>query len=131
MPTVEKDDKQEAGDDEEAGSAPLDDADVEILKSYGTGPYSRPIRKVDVDIKEMVQKIDKLCGVRESDSGLAPPSQWDLAGDRYVFNNEQPLQVARCTKIINPGTADSKYIINVKQIAKFVVVSHTCNQRTR
>lgn len=28
------------------------------------------------------------------------------------------LQVARCTKIINPGTDEAKYVINVKQIAK-------------
>lgn len=34
---------------------------------------------------------------------------------------EQPLQVARCTKIINADTDDPKYIINVKQFAKFVV----------
>jgi 26S proteasome regulatory subunit T1 len=31
------------------------------------------------------------------------------------------LQVARCTNIINPGLDDSKDVINVKQIAKFVV----------
>jgi 26S proteasome regulatory subunit T1 len=31
------------------------------------------------------------------------------------------VQVARCSKIINPNTADAKYMINVKQIAKFVV----------
>jgi 26S proteasome regulatory subunit T1 len=37
---------------------------------------------------------------------------------------EQPLQVARCTKIINSGTDDAKYIINVKQFAKFVVDLH-------
>jgi 26S proteasome regulatory subunit T1 len=30
-------------------------------------------------------------------------------------------QVARCTKIINADTDDAKYIINVKQFAKFVV----------
>lgn len=29
--------------------------------------------------------------------------------------------MARCTKIINPNTDDAKYMINVKQIAKFVV----------
>ena len=29
--------------------------------------------------------------------------------------------MARCTKIINADTEDSKYIINVKQFAKFVV----------
>jgi 26S proteasome regulatory subunit T1 len=39
------------------------------------------------------------------------------------MQEEQPLQVARCTKII-PDEKDpekSKYVINVKQIAKFVV----------
>lgn len=30
-------------------------------------------------------------------------------------------QVARCTKIINADSDDPKYIINVKQFAKFVV----------
>merc|ERR1711871_77404 len=38
-----------------------------------------------------------------------------------MMQEEQPLQVARCTKIINPGQDDAKYMINVKQIAKFVV----------
>ncbi|MBA0836534.1 hypothetical protein Goarm_008742 [Gossypium armourianum] len=35
-----------------------------------------------------------------------------------MMQEEQPLQVARCTKIINPNTEDAKYVINVKQIAK-------------
>lgn len=40
----------------------------------------------------------------------------------YKFwTGEQPLQVARCTKIINADSEDAKYIINVKQFAKFVV----------
>ena len=34
------------------------------------------------------------------------------------------MQVARCTKIINSGNDDAKYIINVKQFAKFVVDLH-------
>jgi len=38
-----------------------------------------------------------------------------------LFAGEQPLQVARCTKIISTETEDPKYIINVKQFAKFVV----------
>lgn len=39
------------------------------------------------------------------------------------MQEEQPLQVARCTKIIQDekDTEKSKYVINVKQIAKFVV----------
>lgn len=38
-----------------------------------------------------------------------------------MMQAEQPLQVARCTKIITSEGEDSKYVINVKQIAKFVV----------
>jgi len=59
--------------------------------------------------------------VKESDTGLAPPIQWDLVADKQMMQEEQPLQVARCTKIINAGGEDAKYVINVKQIAKFVV----------
>lgn len=38
-----------------------------------------------------------------------------------MMQEEQPLQVARCTKIINANTDDAQYVINIKQIAKFVV----------
>merc|ERR1711871_1865907 len=38
-----------------------------------------------------------------------------------MMQEEQPLQVARCTKIINAGQDDAMYMINLKQIAKFVV----------
>jgi 26S proteasome regulatory subunit T1 len=46
---------------------------------------------------------------------------WDLAGDKQMMQEQQPLLVARCTKIINPGSDDVKYIISLRQIAKFVV----------
>lgn len=112
---------KDVGEDKEPEVRPLDDADIHILKSYGLGPYANSIKKVDTNIKDMVSKINKVCGVRESDTGLSVPSQWDLMSDKKMMQEEQPLQVARCTKIINPGSDDTKYIINVKQIAKFVV----------
>jgi 26S proteasome regulatory subunit T1 len=84
-----------------------------------------------------------LSGVKESDTGLASPNLWDLAADRQRMGEEHPLQVARCTKIIplDPKAAEAakavnpigaaqgqkgadeqdKYVINIKQIAKFVV----------
>lgn len=63
---------------------------------------------------------------------------WDLVGDKQMMSEEAPLQVARCTKIIagesdasggnggnnsanSSNAAGNKYVINVKQIAKFVV----------
>jgi len=68
-----------------------------------------------------VKQINELKGIKESDTGLAPPSQWDLVADKRMMQEEQPLQVARCTKIIDKGSEDAKYIINIKQYAKYVV----------
>ncbi|CAH8337200.1 unnamed protein product [Eruca vesicaria subsp. sativa] len=106
---------------DEKNPRPLDEDDIALLKTYGLGPYSAPIKKVEKEIKDLAKKINDLCGIKESDTGLAPPSQWDLVSDKQMMQEEQPLQVARCTKIISPNTEDAKYVINVKQIAKFVV----------
>ena len=99
-------------------------------------------------MKDIEKKIKEKAGVKESDTGLAPSHLWDIVGDRQRLSEEHPLQVARCTKIIKSekqprasssiagvagsgaaGAAeeedddddDAKYVINLKQIAKFVV----------
>ncbi|KAF1322352.1 26s protease regulatory subunit 7, partial [Globisporangium splendens] len=99
----------------------LDEGDIALLKTYGMGPYSRVIKQVEDDIKKAQTTVNDLIGIKESDTGLSLPSQWDLVSDKQMMQEEQPLQVARCSKIINAGEEDAKYMINVKQIAKFVV----------
>ena len=134
-------------DDDSAAPPPLDSEDIALLKSYGLGPYSVPIKEIEDEIKKHQQTVKELIGIKESDTGLSQPSQWDLVGDKQMMQEEAPLQVARCTKIIageeggggGGGNADgagagagagpapsaalagNKYVINVKQIAKFVV----------
>jgi 26S proteasome regulatory subunit T1 len=109
-----------------------------LLKSYGLGPYTTKIKTLEEEIKTHQQTVKDLIGIKESDTGLSQPSQWDLVGDKQMMSEEAPLQVARCTKIIAgdaeeaPAAAaasqnsqnaagSNKYVINVKQIAKFVV----------
>jgi len=99
----------------------LDEAEIAVLKSYGAGPYDKAIKKTEEDVQSILKRVNELAGIKESDTGLAPPALWDLAADKQALQSEQPLQVARCTKIINEGSDDAKYIINVKQFAKFVV----------
>jgi 26S proteasome regulatory subunit T1 len=99
----------------------LDKKDIEILKTYGKGPYHNEIKSLESEILTKTKKVNQIIGIKESDTGLAPPSQWDLVADKQTMQEDQPLQVARCTKIIDKGSEDAKYIINVKQIAKFVV----------
>lgn len=107
------------------------------------GPYSTKIKTLEEEIKTHQQTVKDLIGIKESDTGLSPPSMWDLVGDKQMMSEEAPLQVARCTKIIagdsdngggdggsgggsggnmnSSSAAGNKYVINVKQIAKFVV----------
>jgi 26S proteasome regulatory subunit T1 len=128
-------------EDDKDVAPPLDEGDIALLKTYGLGPYATAIKNAEEEIKKHQQTVKDLIGIKESDTGLSPPSQWDLVGDKQMMSEEAPLQVARCTKIIageegeNEGSgnrdmanamnssnaAGNKYVINVKQIAKFVV----------
>jgi 26S proteasome regulatory subunit T1 len=128
-------------EDEKDAPPPLDEGDIALLKSYGLGPYSTLVKNLEEEIKKHQTEVKNLIGIKESDTGLSPPSMWDLVGDKQMMSEEAPLQVARCTKIItgetdpsassgsgsgggssgNAQPVPSKYVINVKQIAKFVV----------
>lgn len=129
-------------EDDKDAPPPLDEGDIALLKAYGLGPYTTAIKKAEEEIKKHQQTVKDLIGIKESDTGLSPPSQWDLVGDKQMMSEEAPLQVARCTKIIAGEDGDNdaapaggglgamgnasnssgnKYVINVKQIAKFVV----------
>jgi 26S proteasome regulatory subunit T1 len=131
-------------EEKEDAPPPLDEGDIALLKSYGLGPYSVSIKTLEEEIKKHQQTVKDLIGIKESDTGLSPPSMWDLVGDKQMMSEEAPLQVARCTKIISgegdsengggggggggppnamnsSNAAGNKYVINVKQIAKFVV----------
>jgi 26S proteasome regulatory subunit T1 len=115
-------------EENESTPPPLDEGDIALLKSYGLGPYSTKIKMLEEEIKQHQTTVKELIGIKESDTGLSPPSMWDLVGDKQMMSEEAPLQVARCTKIITE-TSDQpqqqqqqhKYVINIKQIAKFVV----------
>merc|ERR1712196_451982 len=99
----------------------LDSQDIKLLTTFGVGPYAETIKTVEADIIKVSKSVDDARGIKESDTGLAAPSTWDLVADKQVMQQENPLQVARCTKIINADTENAMYMINVKQIAKFVV----------
>ena len=53
-----------------------DEADIDILKKYGKGPYSEKIKNIEEEVKNFAKDINKLCCIRESDTGLALPSNW-------------------------------------------------------
>lgn len=100
---------------------PLTEQDIALIKRYGKGPYTEKIKAVEDDIKTYNTKITALCGIKESDTGLALPAQWNLQQDAMMMKQESTLQVGRCTKIMNKGSEDAKYIVALKHMGKFVV----------
>lgn len=94
-----------------------------MLKTYGAAPFATALKTLEKQIKDKQTSVNEKIGVKESDTGLAPPHLWDVVADMQRMSEEQPLQVARCTKIMEDekNSEKGKYVINIKQIAKFVV----------
>ncbi len=84
-----------------------------MFKRLGYGPYTQKLKDIEQENKDLVENIKKLIGVKESDTGLALPSHWNLAEDQQLMK-EHPLHVAECTKIIDKKSQKPKYFINLK-----------------
>lgn len=80
-------------DEKEAPIKALDATDIAFLKNYGLGPYALSIKKAEADVKDILKRVNDICGIKESDTGLAPPSRWDFVQDKQMMQEEQPLQV--------------------------------------
>ena len=100
-----------------------DEADIDVFKRYGKGQYSEKIKGLEDEVKNMTKDINKLCGIRESETGLAMPSNWVIEQDRQALG-EDSLMVGRITKIMDPNTDHTRYIIHIRQMAKYVVDIH-------
>ena len=75
--TVKKDNKDEKKKDEtmkDDKGRPLTEQDIALIKRYGKGPYADPIKATEEEIKTYNQKVTALCGIKESDTGLALPA---------------------------------------------------------
>jgi len=57
---------------------PLTESDIKLFKRYGKGPYADALKKTETEVKELNQRITNLIGIKESDTGLSMPSQWNL-----------------------------------------------------
>jgi len=48
------------------------------------GPFSEAIKKIEEENKELIAQVNKLCGIKELDTGLALPAYWDLKSDKMI-----------------------------------------------
>ena len=107
-----KDKKKEKGGEEEEDKKikALDEGDIKLMMRYGKGVYDLRIKDLEKNLAELNKKIG---GIKETDTGLSLPSQWFLEQDQQLMK-EKPLIVARCNKILNPGTPDASYLIHIR-----------------
>lgn len=53
----------------------------------GTGLYTRLIKAVEEDTQVVLKRVNELTGIKESETGLAPPALWDLAADKQALQS--------------------------------------------
>ena len=63
---------------------------MQILSTYGRGPYTLAIKKAENDLREIQKRVNEKMGVKESDTGLAPPNLWDVPADKQRLQEEGP-----------------------------------------
>jgi len=59
---------------EDKESRPLDEQDIKIIKKYGMGPYGNIIKEREEENGDLLKEVNKLSGIKESDTGLGLPS---------------------------------------------------------
>lgn len=101
-------------------STPIQENEIGLILSYGKNYYHDLIADLEKNIKDKFDQVSLKLGTREVETGLAPPSSWNLSEDRNRLQEEQTLQVARVCKVIE-GYQDPRYIISIKQMANYVV----------
>lgn len=97
-----------------------DEKDVGFVMSYGKNYYADDIKRLEREIDTLFDQINVKLGTKEVETGLAPPSKWDLNGDKQKLQSDQTLQVAKVVDILT-GYAEPRYMISIRQMAKFIV----------
>jgi len=62
--------------------------------------YHGNIKKTEDDIQSILKRVNELTGIKESDTGLAPPAHWDLAADKQILQSAFCLLVYICSGTI-------------------------------
>lgn len=94
--------------------------ELSSLFNYGKNLYHDRIVDLENEIFKRFDEINLKMGTKDVETGIAPPSTWNLELDRARLQVDQPLQVARLSKIIKTEK-DYNFMINIRQMAKFIV----------
>jgi 26S proteasome regulatory subunit T1 len=103
-----------------ASNQKFDQSDLGVVLSYGKSYYTDDIKTLELENNAIFDQINLKLGVKEVETGLAPPSQWNLMADKQKAQMNPTLQVARVVDILE-GYTEPRYMISIRQMAKFIV----------
>lgn len=103
-----------------ASNQKFDQSDLGVVLSYGKSYYTDDIKTLELENNAIFDQINLKLGVKEVETGLAPPSQWNLMADKQKAQMDPTLQVARVVDILE-GYTEPRYMISIRQMAKFIV----------
>lgn len=116
---TQKRDKKHSQEKNPHDKLEIEEEALEVLK-YGQNYYAEELQWMKTAISESFDRINIKLGMKEVETGLAPPSSWDLDGDKKRAESNSSLQVAKlCKTITHDG--EGSYLINLKQLAQFIV----------
>lgn len=98
----------------------IDESSIGMVLSYGKNYYNDEIKTLETEINTLFDQINLKLGTKEVETGLAPPSQWNLMADKRRMQTDPTLQVARVVDILE-GYSEPRYMISIRQMAKFIV----------
>merc|ERR1719379_1302180 len=75
---TDKEKAEKAKDESLENQKALNEEEIRLMKAYSFGPYDDDIKTLEKGVKKRLSDIEEAMGIKESDRGLAPPSQWDL-----------------------------------------------------
>ncbi|KAL0232019.1 hypothetical protein PCE1_003015 [Barthelona sp. PCE] len=112
--------------DKEKGNKPeneaLDDEDIALFTKFSRAAYADEIKDLSKELSALHEQINSVSGVVETDTGLGPPSTWNLQRDKKILGSAAPLLVGRVSKHLEPEDPkdEHKYILHLLH-SKFVV----------
>ena len=74
-------------------SKAITEAEYALSARYTRRPYDIALEHVEKEIQTLNDDIATVIGLRESDTGLAIPSLWNLEHDKVIMNTEKALRV--------------------------------------
>ena len=82
----------------------LDEGDIALMKTYGQGQYTKALKQVETDIQEITKRVNELSGIKESDTGLAPPAITSTPGKELRWSSILvPCIFISCSKKVSSG----------------------------